>query len=117
MTQEFRLKKINEMKNYLIEEINHIETICMNHKKFCRVLSYIENSLIVISTITVCFQVSAFAFSVGIPTEITSFAIVLKICVIATAIKQYKSVIKKERKKYEKIVLPEKVKYYRSLNF
>ena len=55
MTQEFRLKKINEMKNYLIEEINHIETICMNHKKFCRVLSYIENSLIVISTITVCF--------------------------------------------------------------
>ena len=56
MTQEFRLKKINEMKNYLIEEINHIETICMNHKKFCRVLSYIENSLIVISTITVCFR-------------------------------------------------------------
>ena len=34
MTQEFRLKKINEMKNYLIEEINQNETICMSHKKF-----------------------------------------------------------------------------------
>ena len=87
MTQEFRLKKINEMKNYLIEEINQNETICMSHKKVCRVLSYTEHSLIVISTITVCFSISAFAFLVGIPTGITSSAIELKICVIATAIK------------------------------
>ena len=37
------------------------------HKKVCRVLNYIGHSLIVISTITGCVSVSAFASLVGIP--------------------------------------------------
>ena len=34
MHQEFRLKKTDEIRNYLIEEI-----ISKKHKKFCRVLN------------------------------------------------------------------------------
>ena len=50
------------------------------HKKVCRVLNYIEHSLISIFTITGCVPISAFASLVGIPIGISSSAIGLKIC-------------------------------------
>ena len=49
--QEFRLKIIDEIRNYLIEEINQNELISKKHNKFCRVVNYIDHILIVISTI------------------------------------------------------------------
>ena len=64
------------------------------HKKVCRVLNYIDHSLIVISTITGCVYISAFASIVAIPLRITSSAIGLKICVTTAGIKTYKSIIK-----------------------
>ena len=48
------------------------------HKKVCKVLNYIEHSLIAISTITGCVSIFAFAFLVGIPVGITSSPIALK---------------------------------------
>ena len=44
------------------------------HKKVCRVLNYTDHSLIVISTITGCISISAFASLVDIPIGITSSA-------------------------------------------
>ena len=55
-------------------------------------------------TVTECISVSPFASLVGIPTGITSSAIGLKICVITTGIKKYKSMIKKMKKKHDKIL-------------
>ena len=48
------------------------------HKKVCRVVNYIDNSLIVISTITGCVSISAFASLIGIPIGITSSGVGLK---------------------------------------
>ena len=45
-----------------------------------------------------------------IPIEITSSSIGLKICAIASGIKKYKSIIKKEKKKHDKIVFLAKSK-------
>ena len=80
------------------------------HKKPCRVLNYIDHSFIVISTITGCVSISAFASLVGIPIGIASSTIGLKICVITAGIKKYKSIIKKKKKKHDKIVLLAKSK-------
>ena len=66
--------------------------------------------LIVISTITGCVSISAFASLVGIPIGITSSAIGLKICVANVGIKKYKSIIKKKKRKHDKIVLLAKSK-------
>ena len=110
MNQEFRLKKIDEIRNYLIEEINRNELMSKKHKKPCRVLNYIDHSFIVISTITGCVSISAFASLVGIPIGIASSTIGLKICVITAGIKKYKSIIKKKKKKHDKIVLLAKSK-------
>ena len=68
------------------------------HQKICTTLNYIEHFLILASTITGCVSISAFSSSVGIPVEITSSGIGLKICAIDVGIKKYKSMIKKERK-------------------
>ena len=62
-------------------------------------MNYIDYLLIVISTITVCVSISAFASLVSIPIGITSSAIGLKICATTAGIKKYNSIIKKKKKK------------------
>ena len=97
ISQEFRLKNIDETRNYLIEEINRNELMSKKHKKVCTTLNYIEHFLILASTITECVFTPAFACLVGILIGITSSAIGLKICAIAAGIKKYKPVIKRKR--------------------
>ena len=60
--------------------------------------------LILISTVTGCISISAFASLVGITKGITSSATGLKISVIIAGIKKYKSIIKKKKKKHNKIL-------------
>ena len=110
INQEFRLKKIDEIRNYIIEEIDQNKLMSKNHKKVCKLLNYIDDSLTVIFTINGCVFVSAFASLVGIPIGITSSAIGLKICVITAGIKKYKSLIKSKKKKHDEIVLLAKSK-------
>ena len=50
--QEFRLKNIDETRNYLSEEINQNELMSKKHKKVYRVLNYIKHLLILISAVT-----------------------------------------------------------------
>ena len=95
ISQEFRLKNIDETKNYFLEEIEQKELMSRKHKKVCTTLNYIEHFFILASAITVCVLISAFASLLGIPLEITSSAIGWKIRAMAAAIKKYKSIIKK----------------------
>ena len=87
MNKIFRLKKIDEVKKYLTEEINQNKLVIKKHKKRCRLLNYIDHLLIVISTITRCVSISAFASLVVIPIGNTSFTIGLKLCAITAGIK------------------------------
>ena len=87
ISQEFRLKNIDETSNYLIEETNRNELMSKKHKKVCSVLSYIVHLLIVISIITGCATISVFGPLVGVPVGITSSAIGLKTCAITVGIK------------------------------
>ena len=52
------------------------------HKNVCRVLNYIDHSLILICTINGCVSISVSASLVGIPVGITSSAVVLNTSVI-----------------------------------
>ena len=73
-------------------------------------MNYVEHLLILISTLTECVSISAFAFLVGVFIGITSSALVLKVCVITVGIKKYQSIINKKKKKHDKIVLLAKSK-------
>ena len=60
------------------------------HGKVCTTLNYIEHILILASTVTGYISISTFTSLIGIPIEITSFPLGLKICAITAAIKKYK---------------------------
>ena len=99
------MTKIEEIKNYLIKEINQNELMSKKHKKVRKVLNYIEHLLIVIFTITGCVFISDFASLVAISIGILSSAIGVKIWIITVEVKKYKSINKKKMSKHDKIVL------------
>ena len=106
MSQGFRLQKIDETRNYYLEEIKQIELMNRKYEKVCTTLNYIENVLILASAITGCISVSAFAsFLLLTSIGITISVIKLKTGAIAAKIKKYKLTIKKRKQKHEKIVL------------
>ena len=73
--------------------------------KTCKYLNYVEHLLILVSAVTGCASISAFASLVCVPVGIKSSAVGLKICAITAKIKNYKSIMKKKEKKHDKIVL------------
>ena len=96
INQEFRLKRIDGIRNYLIEVISQNKSMSKEHKKVFTV-----------------FTAFAFTFLVGIPIGISSFTIGLKISIITAGIKKYKSMNKKKKKKHDKILLLAKSKLNR----
>ena len=80
--QEFRLKNIEEKRNYFLEEVKQYELMSKRHKKVCTNLNYIEQSYLA-STITGCVSISAFTSLVGILIRITSSTIGLKLSAIS----------------------------------
>ena len=72
MAQEFRLKNIDETRNYFTEETKQNEFASKKHRKVCTALNYIEGFLILASTITGCISVSCFSSLIGISAGILS---------------------------------------------
>ena len=66
ISEEFRLKNINEPRNYFTEEINQKELISKKHKKVNSALHYIEHLLILASAVTYRLHF-CFCFCSGIP--------------------------------------------------
>ena len=97
ISQEFRLKNIDETKNWLIEEINRNELMSKKHKKVCTTISNIEHFFIWASANIGCVSISI-ASLLGTPIEITSLAIGLKASAITVGIKKYKSIVQNKRK-------------------
>ena len=54
ISQEFRLKNLEVIKNYFIKEIDQNELISKKHKRLSTILNYIEYSLILASVVTGC---------------------------------------------------------------
>ena len=52
VSQEFRSKEIDEIRNYFIEEVNKIELIGKKHEKVWKILNYFEHLAILASTNT-----------------------------------------------------------------
>ena len=110
ISQEFRLKKIKEINNYLIKEVDQNELLSNKSKKDCTTLNYIEHFLNLVSTVTVCIFISAFASLINISKGVMSSTIGLNICVIISRIKICKIIIKKNKKNHDEMALLAKTK-------
>ena len=102
---EFRLRKIDETRNYLLDEIKNNDIMSEKYKKTCKYLNYVKHLLILASAVTGCISISAFASFVCFSVDITSSAVGINICAIIARIKKYKSYIKRKKKKHNKILL------------
>ena len=100
ISQEFRLKNIDQTRNYFLEEIKQNELMSKKQKKVFTTLNY--SFLIIASTIAGSFSISSYASLIGIPMGILISAKGFQNCAITVEIKKYKSIIKK--KKHDKIV-------------
>ena len=78
ISEELRLKNIDETQKCFLEEIKQDELINRKLKKVSTALNYIEHFLILASTITGCVSISPFPSLIGILIGITSSAIGLK---------------------------------------
>ena len=61
ISQELRVKNIDETKNQFTEKMNKNDLMSKNHKEASKTLRYIEHFLILTSTVTGCVSISAFA--------------------------------------------------------
>ena len=84
---EFRLRKIDEAINYLLDEVKHNDLMIEKYKKTCTYLNYLGLVYFSFNSYRLSFH-SAFASLVCVPVGITSSAVGFKICAINAGIKK-----------------------------
>ena len=103
MSEEFRLKNINEITNYFHKEIQQNELISKKHKKVCT-NSKLHWTSSYISFDNYCMYFN-FCFCLFVCYSYMNYEFynrIKKTCAIAAGSKTYKSIIKKKKKKYKK---------------
>ena len=93
MSKKFRLKCIDETRNYFNKEMNSFELMSKKHTKVCGVLNYIYHLLILVYAVTGCVAIFVLATLIlfdtliTITVGITSSPVGLKICIMTAGIK------------------------------
>ena len=79
--QQFRLNKINEIRDYFVAEIKERESISKRLSKYTAFFDYFDKSLIVLSITTGSVSIASFATVIGAPVGIISarFSLVFSI--------------------------------------
>ena len=57
---DFRLRKVVETTNYLLDEIKNNDLKSEKCERLCKNLNYVEHVLVLASTVTGCVWISAF---------------------------------------------------------
>ena len=70
--QQFRLKKINEIKDYFVAEINEREQMSKRLSKYIASFDYFDKSLIALSVATGSISIVSFATVIGAPVGMMS---------------------------------------------
>ena len=107
---EFRLRKTNQTRNCLSEEIKHNDLMSEKCEKTYKYLNYVNHLFILVSTVTGCISIFCIFFISLCSCWYYKFCSRNKNLWITAGIKKYKSIIKKKRKKHNKTLLLEKDK-------
>ena len=77
--QQFRLNKINEIKDYLVAEIKERELMSKRLSKYFASFDYFDKSLIALSVTTGSISTASFATVIGAPMTSASFSLAFSI--------------------------------------
>ena len=103
--QQFRLNKINEIKNYFLAEIRERELISKNLSKYIASLDYFDKSLNVLSILLGSISIASFASVIGAPAGIIGASCGLTFSITPGFVKKFLKTIRNKKKKHNKIVM------------
>ena len=103
--QQFRLNKINEVKDYFIAEIKERELMSKRLSKYIASFDCSDKSLIVLSVATGIIYIASFATVIGVPVGIMSASCSLAFSITTGFVKKFLKTTRNKQKKYNKIVM------------
>ena len=103
--QQFRLNKINDIKDYFIAEIRERELMSKNLSKYIASFEYLDKSLIVLSVATGSISIASFANAIGVPVQIKNASCSLSFSITTGFVKEFLKTIRNKRKKHNKTVM------------
>ena len=103
--QQFRLNKINEIKDYFVAEIKERELMSKRLSKYIASFDYFDKSLIVLSVTTGSISIASFATVIGAPVGIISASFSLAFSISTGIIKKLLKTTRNNNKKHINIVM------------
>ena len=102
--KQFRLNKINEIKNYFIAEIKKRRLMSKRLSKYIASFDSFDKSLIVLSATTGSISIAPFATVIGAPVRTVSASFSLAFSIFTRIVKKVLKTKRNIKKKYNKIV-------------
>ena len=103
--QQFKLSKINEIKDYFVAEIRERELMSKKLSKYIASFEYFDKSLIVLSVATGSISIASFATVIGAPVGMMSASCSLAFSITTGFVKKFLKTIRNKKKKHNKIVM------------
>ena len=103
--QQFRLNRINEIRDYFVAEIKERELMSKRLSKYIASFDYFDKSLIVLSVTTGNISIASFATVIGAPVGIVSASFSLAFSISTGIIKKLLKTTRNKKKKHNKIVM------------
>ena len=97
--QQFRLNKINEIKDYFIAEVKERQLMSNNLSKYISSFDYLDKSSIVLSVATGSISVASFVTVIGAPVGIMSASCSLAFSITTGFVKKFLKTIRNKKKK------------------
>ena len=103
--QQFRLKKINEVKDYFVAEIKERQLMSKRLSKYIASFEYCDKLLIILSVTTGSISVASFATVTGAPVGIVSESFSLAFSIFTGIVKKLLKTTRNKKKKHNKIFM------------
>ena len=103
--QQFRLNKINEIKDFYIAEIKQKELMGKILSKYIASFEYFDKSLIVLSVTTGSISVASFATVIGAPAGTTSASFSPTFSIFTGIIKKLLKTTRNRKRNHNKIIM------------
>ena len=103
--RQFRLNKINKIKDYFIAEIKERELMSKRLSKYIASFNYFGNYLTVLSATSGSISIASFAAAIGTPVEIASESLSLTFSLSTGLVKKLLKITRNTKKKHNKIAM------------
>ena len=103
--QQFRLNKMNQIRDYFVAEIKERESMSKRLSKYIVFFDYFDKSLIILSITTGIVSIASFATIIGAPEGIIRASFSLAFSISAGLIKNVLKTTRNKKKKHNKVVM------------